>query len=311
MNYSHIPVMLKEVLELLQPQPGQQFIDGTLGGGGYTQALAEAVGPTGRIIAIDLDQLALDHAETIIKEHGLGNITLVLDNFANLSAIAEKQGLTQINGVVLDLGLSSAQLADEQRGFSFQTDRPLNMAFGADEGKTQIIVNKYPEAVLADLIKSYGEERYARRIAWSIVKARQLQPLTTTGQLVEAIRTAVPAAYQHDRIHFATRTFQALRLATNQELANLETVLPQALELLAPQGRLAVVSFHSLEDRLVKKFFKTESQDCLCPPQWPVCQCGHQASLEIITKKPLTPSEAEIANNPRARSAKLRVAVKK
>ena len=311
MTYKHTPVLLKEVVEHLQPQKGQTYIDGTLGGGGYTLALAQAVGKKGKVISIDLDQQALDHAEALIKEHGLGNITLVHDNFANLTTIAQELGLKQVAGIVLDLGLSSAQLADTNRGFAFQKDGPLDMAFGPSFISTTNIVNRYQADKIQEIIKNYGEERYARSIAHKIVEQRKLSPITTTGQLVDIIASAVPGAYRRNKhLHFATRTFQALRIATNQELDNLAKVLPQALQLLAPQGRLAIVSFHSLEDRLVKRFLQQASKDCLCPPQAPVCRCGHQAEVKIINKKVIIAGEEEIANNPRARSAKLRVAEK-
>ncbi|MFH0951149.1 MAG: 16S rRNA (cytosine(1402)-N(4))-methyltransferase RsmH [bacterium] len=311
MTYQHTPVLLQEVMEHLQPKKGQTYIDCTLGGGGYTLTLAQAVGKTGKIISLDLDKQALDHVEAHIKEHGLGNITLVHDNFVNLADIAQEQGLTKVNGLVLDLGLSSAQLADTNRGFAFQHDGPLDMTFGPSFISTANIVNKYQANKIQEIIKDYGEERYARSIAQKIVAQRKLSPITTTGQLVEIIASAVPGAYRRNQhLHFATRTFQALRIATNQELANLEKVLPQALNLLAPQGRLAVVSFHSLEDRIVKRFIQQASKDCICPPRVPVCRCGHQAELKIINKKIITASEQEIATNPRARSAKLRVAEK-
>ena len=308
MTYRHTPVLLKEVIEQLRPQSGQIYIDCTLGGAGYTLALAKQVGTTGRIISIDLDQQALDHAESLIKERGLGNITLVHDNFANLEQITQAQKITAVNGIVLDLGLSSAQLDDPQRGFSFQTNGPLDMAFGPSLIKTSDLINKAKASELQEIIKNYGEERYAKAITAKIIEARRIQPLTTTEQLVDIIAVAVPAVYRHNKkIHFATRTFQAFRIATNQELDNLKQVLPMAIKLLSTGGRLAVVSFHSLEDRIVKQYFKQEAKDCLCPPSAPTCRCGHQAQIKIINKKIITASEQEIKNNVRARSAKLRV----
>lgn len=306
--YKHIPVMLPEVMEVLRPQAGQIFIDGTLGGGGYARALAERVGETGKVVAIDLDPLAIANARQFIKEQGLKNIKLIPGNFGDLGSLLPAQ-FKKVDGIVLDLGLSSAQLDDPRRGFSFLRDAPLNMAFGAEakEG-TGVIVNKFRAEDLAKIIKDYGEERFARRIAQAIVAAR---PLNTTQALLQAISRGLPAAAKRTgKIHWATRTFQALRIATNQELDNLEKFLPQALQLLKPGGRLAIVSFHSLEDRMVKNFFRQEAKDCQCPPPLPICRCGHHAIVRLLSSKPQTADEAEIKNNPRSRSAKLRAVIK-
>lgn len=324
MKYKHIPVMLKEVLEYLEPSPGQNFIDCTLGGGGYTIAIAKKVGEKGTVLAIDLDKMAIKNLEFIIKNSEL-NIKSVRGNFKNLQKIVKnefKGKEVKFSGIVFDLGLSTAQLEDKSRGFSFQADTPLIMEFGIGEAesgmeRTEDIVNKWRQEDLERIIREYGEERFAGRIARGIVESRKQEPIKTTGELVEAISRVVPAAYKHNRrrggtrkIHFATRTFQALRIATNMELENLEQVLPQAVDLLAPGGRVAVVSFHSLEDRIVKRFFKKESKDCLCPPTLPICQCGHKARLKILTRKVVKPTEEEIENNPRAGSAKLRIVEK-
>jgi len=310
---THIPVMLSEVLAALDPQAGQKFIDGTLGAGGYTVALAQAVGPHGLVLATDLDNEAIQNIEQLKSNKHLVQITAVKSNFKDIKAVAKELfGDIVFDGIVMDLGLSSAQLADLGRGFSFRSQGPLNMAFDQDkQGKTEIIVNRYQESELAELIRNYGEERYAPRIARAIVARRREAKISTSAQLVEIIASAVPAVYRHDkRLHFATRTFQALRIATNDELHNLQAVLPDCLRLLAPGGRLALVSFHSLEDRIIKQFLAREAKDCLCPPKQLICHCGHQATLQIVTKKPLRPTEAEISSNPRARSAKLRVAIK-
>ncbi|MBU1922542.1 16S rRNA (cytosine(1402)-N(4))-methyltransferase RsmH [Patescibacteria group bacterium] len=327
MKYAHTPVMLKEVMEILNPQLGQMFIDCTLGGGGYTLELARRVGERGKVLAIDLDETAIDNAKLQITNYKLQNIVLVHDNFKNLSKIIQKSfkdKTIKFDGVVFDLGLSSAQLEDRSRGFSFQLDAPLDMAFNQrtknKEQRTEEIVNIYSENEIAQILYEYGEERYARRIAKGIVNSRKNKKIETTFGLVEIIRKAVPIQYIRNRkIHFATRTFQALRIATNDELNNLREVLPQAVALLKKGGRLAIISFHSLEDRIVKNFFKQESQDCLCPPEIFVCQCQHKASLKIISfqkdeggkKKFAVPSKEEIANNPRARSAKMRAGEKK
>ena len=306
--YHHVPVMLKEVMAILAPRAGQKFIDGTLGGGGYTLALTQAVGERGKVLALDLDELAIANVKKLSQQSGLNNIKLLQGNFGALAQLAPTQ-FKNVDGIVLDLGLSSAQLDDPRRGFSFLGDAPLNMAFGSGvKEETGVIVNRYRAEDLAAILKNYGEERFARSIARQIVAAR---PLATTGQLLEAISRGLPAkAKRNSKIHWATRTFQALRIATNDELVNLQAVLPQALLLLKPGGRLVVVSFHSLEDRIVKNFFRNEAKDCLCPPAVPVCVCDHKRRLKILTAKPLTPSAAEIKNNPRARSAKLRAAEK-
>ncbi|MFA4941274.1 MAG: 16S rRNA (cytosine(1402)-N(4))-methyltransferase RsmH [Patescibacteria group bacterium] len=316
MAYRHVPVMLKEVLEYLDPKSGQFFIDCTLGGAGYTMALANSVGPKGKVLAIDLDKMAIDNAKELIAKKGLKNIILENDNFKNLSKIVrkyfEQEQENQFDGVVLDLGLSSAQLEDGNRGFSFKLAKPLNMAFGPKEENftTYEIVNGWKENDLRRIIRDYGEEKFAGRIAAAIARERKNTPINTTEDLVKIIEKAVPMKYVKGKIHSATRTFQALRIATNDELKNLEEVLPVALESLKKGGRLAVVSFHSLEDRIVKNFFREEAKDCVCPPALPICQCDHRAKLKIITKKIVIPGEAEEKNNPRSRSAKLRVAEK-
>lgn len=304
--------MLDEVLDYLAPAAGKKFIDCTLGGAGYTLALAKAVGPTGKTIAFDLDALAIKSAQESLDQQHLSQVELIQANFADLQIeISERYPQEKFDGVVFDLGLSSAQLDDKARGFSFVGDSPLDMSFSGSNQSTIKLINKAKQAELEKIIKDFGEERYYRSIAKSIVEFRRHQPLATTGQLVEAIARAVPAAYRHDRrLNFATRTFQSIRIATNDELVSLEAALPQALALLKPGGRLVVVSFHSLEDRLVKQFFGVQAKDCVCPPQNFICACGHQAELKILTKKPITATADEIAHNPRSSSAKLRAAEK-
>lgn len=305
--------MLGEVVKYLEPKEGGYFIDCTLGGGGYTTAISEKIGKTGKILAIDLDESALAKYKSKIKNK---NINLKNGNFKDLSNIIKEvfsgQPAIKFDGIVLDLGLSSTQLEDRARGFSFQLlESPLNMAFGRQVFiDTLTIVNEWPERELEKIIREYGEEKFSRRIAKKIIEQRKIKRIEKVGELVEIIKKAVPFKYQRNKIHFATRTFQALRIATNNELENLKEVLPRAAEALKKGGRIAIISFHSLEDRIVKLFFKKESKDCLCPPKAPACQCGHKASLKIIRKKILTPSEEEIKNNPRARSAKMRVAEK-
>jgi len=309
MEYKHTPVMLSEVLEYLSPYRGGYFIDCTLGGGGYTSALSRIVSSNGRILAIDLDKEAIENT----RRKNLKNVILAHDNFKNLSQIIKKEfkGDALFDGIVLDLGLSSYQLEDRNRGFSFRKDdQPLNMSFDQEDvSLTKDIVNNSSQKELEKIISEHGEEKYAKRIANQIIKKRKEKKIETTGDLIQAIEMAVPKKF-YNKIHPATKTFQALRIATNRELENLKEVLPQAVAHLKPKGRLAVISFHSLEDRIVKNFFKNESRDCLCPPAFPECRCNHLRTLKIITKKPICPEEKEIKENPRARSAKMRVAEK-
>ncbi len=294
MIYQHTSVMLNEILEYLKPKSGKKYIDCTLGGAGYTVALAKAVGQTGQVIGIDLDELAIKNAQTLINEQKLQNITLINDNFKNLETIISENISpdAKFDGIVFDLGLSSAQLDDEVRGFSFKGERPLDMSFGpANQKSTEEIVNHYDLLELTRIFREYGEEKHAYRIAKAIVAARRLERLKTTADLVKVIEDAVPFRYQ-SKIHPATRVFQALRMETNEELMSLAEVLPVAIKLLKPSGRLVVVSFHSGEDRIVKRFLKGET------------------GIKILTKRPLIPTETEVENNPRARSAKLRAAEK-
>lgn len=307
--YRHTPVMLKEAMQYLNPQPGECIIDGTLGAGGYTFEISRLVGPTGKVIAADMDESAINNAKLKIAREGVANIILVHENFRELTQLAELSE-SRPAGLVFDLGLSSAQLDDPNRGFSFQTDAPLSMAFGSlvSDRRTEGLINLKPLAELTAIIRDYGEERYAHKIAQSIVAARRISPITTTKQLVDLIANAVPGSYKRMKIHFATRTFQAFRIATNKELENLSKALSATKDVLSPGARIVIVSFHSLEDRIVKHFFRQEAKDCICPPKLPVCACNHKAWLKSLTKKAVLPSAEEIAANPRARSAKLRAA---
>ena len=301
---SHIPVLLDEVLTGLNPQPGQRFIDGTVGAGGHTEAILKATAPDGQVLAMDADPAALDIARQRLAPYG-DRVRLVHANFSQLATLAHDHHFVPVHGVLLDLGLSSIQLSAGERGFSFQNEGPLDMRYDPGGPTTAAdLVNNLPQEELADLLYRFGEERRSRAIARAIVAAR---PLHTTRQLAEVVAQAV-GGRRGARIHPATRTFQALRIAVNDELGALSRALPAAVSLLAPAGRLAVISFHSLEDRIVKDFFRQESRDCLCPPEQPTCTCGHRATLRIITRKPIRASSREIAANPRARSAKLRVA---
>ncbi|HSO27107.1 MAG TPA: 16S rRNA (cytosine(1402)-N(4))-methyltransferase RsmH, partial [Anaerolineales bacterium] len=267
--------------------------------------ILEASAPDGRLLGLDLDPQALEIARKRLAEFG-DRVILVRASYITLQAQLRQVGWTDVQGVILDLGLSSMQLDTAERGFSFRNDAPLDMRFDPQNPVTAAdLVNQLPENDLADLIYRYGEERRSRQIARALVQAR---PLQTTGELAKVVARVVRG---QPGLHPATRTFQALRIAVNGELEALETVLPQALAALAPGGRLAVISFHSLEDRIVKQFMRLESRDCICPPRQPVCTCGHKAALIEVTRRPIRPAAAEIAENPRARSAVLRIAEKK
>jgi 16S rRNA (cytosine1402-N4)-methyltransferase len=305
----HRPVLLQDVITSLQPTPGQAFIDATLGGGGYAEALIERLRPGGVLLGIDRDASAL---ERFAREPVPPDITVMLEhtNFAQLAGAAERIG-RPVDGVVFDLGLSSLQLDDPERGFSFQTDGPLDMRLDRSEPWTAAdLLNREPESELRRILKDYGQERWAARIARRIVERRRRTALQTTRDLVDVVAGAIPRGAWPRNIHVATRTFMAFRIAVNRELEAIEKGLKAAIEVLASGGRVGVVSFHSLEDKIAKNLFNVEATDCICPPQAPVCICGHQRSVRIVTRKPITPSEAEVRENPRARSAKLRVAEK-
>ena len=298
----HIPVLLQATLTFLQVRSGGTYIDATVGGGGHAEAILAAAVPDGRLLGLDLDPDALEVASERLAPFG-DRVVLRRGSFAQLAALAAD--FVPADGIFFDLGLSSLQLTDPSRGFSFSRPGPLDMRFDPDAGGPTAadLVNGLSVEELAQILYQYGEERQARRIAEAIVAAR---PLETTEQLAEVVVAAVGG--KRGRIHPATRTFQALRIAVNDELSALRVALPQAVDLLRPGGRLVVISFHSLEDRIVKRFFRQESKDCICPPEVPVCACGHRARLRVLTRKPVRPDPDEVARNPRARSARLRAA---
>lgn len=310
----HIPVLYTEVLEwLCPPSPparSARYIDGTVGAGGHAWGILEASSPDGQLLGLDADPTALALARERLAEFG-DRVHLVHANFGSLATVAH--GFGAVDGILFDLGLSSMQLADASRGFSFQepsTSRPPDMRFdptASGQPTAADLINTLPVEELADILWRYGEERYSRRIARAIVARR---PIATTQELIAVTHQAVGShpSGSPARIDPATRTFQALRIATNDELRTLERALPQAVDLLRPGGRLAVISFHSLEDRIVKHFLRESARDCICPPEVPVCVCDHEPTLKVLTKKPITPSADEVASNPRSRSAKLRVA---
>jgi 16S rRNA (cytosine1402-N4)-methyltransferase len=301
----HQPVLYKEIIHALQPQAGGRYVDGTLGAGGHARGILEASAPDGQLLGLDIDPQALAIARRYLApyEH---RIHLAQASYTSLSTQLALRQWDAVDGIVLDLGASSMQFDMPERGFSFLQDAPLDMRFGPHIPQTAAdLVNKYSERELADLIYQYGEERESRKIARAIVKAR---PIHTTRELVAAIESVSPR--RGDRVHPATRTFQALRIAVNDELTSIEEVLPQAVAALKPGGRLAVISFHSLEDRIVKDFFREQSRDLINPPYERIYEVERKATLKEVHRKPIVPSEEEIKDNPRARSAKLRIAEK-
>ncbi|MBP64507.1 MAG: 16S rRNA (cytosine(1402)-N(4))-methyltransferase RsmH [Dehalococcoidia bacterium] len=299
----HTPVMVPEIMQALKTQPGGRYIDGTLGEGGHSKSILNAVEPGGQVLGLDADAEAITVATERLMEHGDAFLA-INTNFRDIRATALRYEFVPVHGVLFDLGVSSLQLDRESRGFSFRRSDPLDMRFSFDQQLTAAdIVNEYAESELADLIFHLGEDRAARRIARLIVQKR---PINTSLELAELIEKVSPR--RGKRMHPATRTFQAIRIAVNDELSALETALEQAVSLLGQGGRLAVISYHSLEDRIVKNFIRKQASDCICPPGTPVCRCNHLATLKMISRRPLTPTDSEIETNQRSRSAKLRVA---
>ncbi len=315
-GFVHRPVLYQEVLDALKPMRGGRYIDGTLGAGGHAFGILQTSSPDGRLLGLDVDPQALELARERLNVFG-NRVSILQSSYTEIKTCMMAQGWENVQGVLLDLGVSSMQLDTPGRGFSFQADAPLDMRFDPGGSTTAAdLVNTLTEAELAKLLFEYGEERSARHIARLIIQAR---PITTTGQLADLIlkkfksHDKATRKYEHHekkRIHPATRTFQALRIAVNHELDAVAAVLPQAVDILSPGGRLVVISFHSLEDRIVKQFFRQESRNCICPPRQPICNCGHRASLSEITHRPIMAKQEEVFDNPRARSARLRVAEK-
>jgi 16S rRNA (cytosine1402-N4)-methyltransferase len=304
MMRAHVPVLLREVVEAMAVRPGGRYVDCTLGGGGHAEAILKASSPDGELLGIDLDPGALATARERLAAFA-PRAAFVEGSFSDVGDLCRDRGFAPVDGVLFDLGLSSLQLEDESRGFSFQREGPLDMRFSPRQELTAAeIVNTHGEEALADLLWRYGEERDSRRIARRLVQER---PFHTTTQLAKAVEQAV-GRRARGAIHPATRTFQALRIAVNQELLRLEAALVQAHGLLGFGSRLVVISYHSLEDRIVKNFLRREARDCVCPPGTPVCICGHRASLRLVAQGVVRPSAEEVAANPRARSARLRVA---
>lgn len=305
-DFHHLSVMPDEVIECLNPQPGGVYLDGTLGGGGHAGLILERCTPGGILVGIDQDREALQATGNRLASFG-NAARLIHGNFGNLGQILDNIGVTALDGFILDIGVSSHQLDSVERGFSFQSDAPLDMRMDTSHGATAVdLLNECSERELERIIREYGEERWAKRIAAFIVAARTTAPITKTLQLVDIIKGAVPKAKWDERIHPATRTFQAIRIAVNRELEHLENGLRSALDHLKPGGRGVVISFHSLEDRIVKHIFREYGTGCTCPRNLPVCACGHTARVKVLHSKPLVASPEETTRNPRARSAKLR-----
>lgn len=298
---AHQPVLYQDIILALKPRSAGHYVDGTLGAGGHAFGILSESNPDGELLGLDVDPYALEHAKQKLVPFGKRAI-LIQASYTTLKQQLEKIGWKMIDGMILDLGASSMQFDKPERGFSFQTSGRLDMRFDPTNPLTaDHLVNQLPESELSNILFRYGEEPRSWQIAKAIISAR---PITSTVQLAEVIKTIHPS---HERIHPATRTFQALRIAVNDELMSIEKVLPQAVEALGSGGRLAIISFHSLEDRIVKTYFRQESRDCICPPRQPWCTCDHKASIREINRKPIVPLEKEISNNPRARSAKLRI----
>lgn len=306
MEFHHISVLLNECIDNLNIRPDGIYVDGTMGGGGHSLEIAKRL-TTGRLICIDQDPNAHEAAGKRLAEYK-DRITFVRDNFGNIADILDSLGIEKIDGMLLDIGVSSHQLDEAERGFSYQQDAPLDMRMNPDRPFSAYdVVNGYDEDELDRVIFTYGEERWARRIAQFIVKEREAKPIETTGELVDIIKKAVPKGARKDGPHPAKRTFQAIRIEVNGELEVLQRAIDDVAARLAVGGRLCIITFHSLEDRIVKEAFRKQENPCICPPQFPVCVCGKKPLGRVITRKPILPSKEELEENPRSRSAKLRV----
>ncbi len=307
-DFEHIPVLLKETLEYLDPRKGGVYIDGTLGGAGHSVEIAKKIIPGGVIIGIDQDINAINAAKKRLDVYG-ENVIAVHGNFKNLKAIANEKGFEKVDGVLLDVGVSSHQIDEGERGFSYMHDGPLDMRMDMGSNwDASDIVNNSSEQELTKILRDYGEEKWAARIASFIVSERKKGRINTTFELTDIIKMAIPAAVRRDGGHPAKRTFQALRIAVNDELEVLKQAIKSAADILRPGGRLVVITFHSLEDRIVKTQFNNMEKPCTCPPQLPVCVCGREPILRVLTRKPITAGEEELSANIRAKSAKLRAA---
>lgn len=308
-EFHHVSVLLEECIEVLNIKPDGIYVDGTLGGAGHSSRIAAKL-TTGRLIGIDRDPVALKAAGERLKPFA-DRVTLVHSNFDEMDTVLKDLGISGVDGILMDLGVSSPQLDDGKRGFSYMADAPLDMRMNSEDTlDARQIVNGWSYEELKRILYDYGEERYAPRIAAAICKRREESPIETTLELVDIIRGAMPAAALREKQHPAKRSFQAIRIAVNDELGSVERVMKRAVPCLNPGGRLAVITFHSLEDRIVKNAMAEAAKGCICPREFPVCVCGRKPQVKIITRKPITSTEEELAANPRARSAKLRVCEK-
>jgi 16S rRNA (cytosine1402-N4)-methyltransferase len=309
MNFEHISVLLNEVLEGLNIKEDGIYVDGTLGGAGHSSYIVKKL-TTGKLIGIDQDQNALNKATEVLEDYS-DRVILVHNNYVNIDKVLESLKIEKVDGILLDLGVSSHQLDEEARGFSYNKDAPLDMRMDETNPFTAWdVVNKYSEGEIEKIIWDYGEDRWARRIAKFIVEERKEKPIDTTLQLVTAIKKAIPKEVRKDGHHPAKKTFQAIRIEVNRELDVLTKSIPNMVNFLNPGGRIAIITFHSLEDRIVKEAYKELYKDCICPPDLPQCMCDKTREIEIVTRKPILPSNIEIESNPRSRSAKLRIAEK-
>ncbi len=309
MEFVHLSVLLQECLDGLNIRPDGIYLDGTLGGAGHSSQIVQRL-TTGRLIGVDRDQVALTAAAQRL-EPWKDRVTLVHDNFSNVASILDTLGLEAIDGMLFDLGVSSPQLDDGSRGFSYMADAPLDMRMNRQDSLTAYdVVNTWQKEELRRILFSYGEERYAPQIAAAIERRRQERPIETTLELVDVIRSAMPPQALREKQHPAKRSFQAIRIAVNDELGSVERMLTSAIDRLNPGGRLAVITFHSLEDRIVKNAMQEAAKGCICPPEFPVCVCGNKPKVKLITRKPIVSGAKELEENPRARSAKLRIAEK-
>lgn len=306
MEFHHISVLLKECIENLNIKPDGIYVDGTMGGGGHSLAICQKL-TTGKLIAIDQDLQAHEAAKQTLKQH-LQKVTFIHDNFVNIKSILQQLGIDKVDGILLDIGVSSYQLDESERGFSYQNNAVLDMRMdNTSDFSAYDVVNTYSEEQLCQVIWKYGEERWAKRIAKFIVEQRKQKPIQTTFELVECIKKAIPKGARKDGPHPAKRTFQAIRIEVNKELEVLEKAIMSSIELLNVQGRFCIITFHSLEDRIVKNAFRLQQNPCTCPKEFPVCVCGKKPMGKVITTKPILPSEQELEQNYRSRSAKLRV----
>lgn len=310
MEFQHKSVLLQECIDALDIRPDGIYLDGTLGGAGHSSQIARRLTEGGRLIGVDRDRTALAAAKERLAPYA-DRVTLVHSNFAEIDAILDSLGIPAVDGMLFDLGVSSPQLDDASRGFSYMADAPLDMRMDKDDALTAgEVVNTWPQGELRRILYDYGEERYAPQIAAAICRAREKAPVETTLELVDIIRSAMPAQALREKQHPAKRSFQAIRIAVNDELGAVSRMMQAAVGRLNPGGRLAVITFHSLEDRIVKSEMQQAARGCTCPPEFPVCVCGKKPLVKLVTRKPIVSGPAELEENPRARSAKLRVAEK-